>query len=201
MRFVKLISVILALGVPVSASAENKPVNISPGVMSVQINDGTDTIDISRIQDNENRLNGDWARTSRPCPNFCIQPMSPSEGVTTVGELEVIAILQDPEAVVIDSRVAKWYYNGTIPGALHIPYTEITDRLSELGCEPDFDGWVCDGAKTVALFCNGPWCGQSPTAIRAMIGAGYPADKIYYYRGGMQVWRMLGLTVIEPKDG
>lgn len=45
------------------------------------------------------------------------------------------------------------------------------------------------------LFCNGPWCGQSPTAIRAMIGAGYPADRISYYRGGMQEWRLLGLTV------
>jgi hypothetical protein len=47
----------------------------------------------------------------------------------------------------------------------------------------------------VALFCNGIWCGQSPTAIRNMIEAGYPADRISYYRGGMQVWRVLGLTV------
>ncbi|MDF1873231.1 MAG: rhodanese-like domain-containing protein, partial [Vannielia sp.] len=43
---------------------------------------------------------------------------------------------------------------------------------------------------------NGPWCGQSPTAARRMIEAGYPADKIYYYRGGMQMWQMLGLTVV-----
>lgn len=28
-----------------------------------------------------------------------------------------------------------------------------------------------------------------------MIEAGYPAEKIHYYRGGMQVWRMLGLSV------
>ena len=33
-------------------------------------------------------------------------------------------------------------------------------------------------------------------AIRNMITAGYPADHILYYRGGMQVWRLLGLTVI-----
>jgi rhodanese-related sulfurtransferase len=39
------------------------------------------------------------------------------------------------------------------------------------------------------------WCGQSPTAIRAMIAAGYPAEKIQYYRGGMQDWRILGLSV------
>ena len=30
---------------------------------------------------------------------------------------------------------------------------------------------------------------------RRMIEAGFPAEKIYYYRPGMQGWRMLGLTV------
>lgn len=200
MRLIKLASVVLALGMPLAASAENKPVNIGPGVLAVQVETATGPVEISRIQDNANTLSGDWARTSRPCPNFCIQPITPAKGVTPIGEQEVIAMLQDPDAVVVDSRVAKWYYDGTIPGAQHIPYNEVSDRLGELGCEPDFDGWICDGAKPVALFCNGPWCGQSPTAIRAMIGAGYPADKIFYYRGGMQVWRMLGLTVIVPKD-
>jgi hypothetical protein len=29
-----------------------------------------------------------------------------------------------------------------------------------------------------------------------MIEAGFPAEKIFYYRGGMQNWNMLGLTVI-----
>ena len=28
-----------------------------------------------------------------------------------------------------------------------------------------------------------------------MIEAGYPAERICYYRGGMQSWRVLGLTV------
>ena len=67
--------------------------------------------------------------------------------------------------------------------------------FDELGCEIDFDGFDCAGARPVALFCNGLWCGQSPSAIRRMIAAGYPAEKIHYYRGGMQSWRMLGLTV------
>lgn len=203
MRFLTILGLglVLVLGAPAISYAQNKPVNIGPNVMSVPVETEAGVVEISRIQDNQNRIDGDWARTSRPCPNFCVQPMVPAKGVTPIGEQEVIAMLQDPDAVLVDSRVAKWYYNGTIPGAQHIPYTEVSDRLDELGCEIDFDGWICDDAKPVALFCNGPWCGQSPTAIRAMIKAGYPADKIYYYRGGMQVWRMLGLTVIEPKDG
>jgi hypothetical protein len=31
-----------------------------------------------------------------------------------------------------------------------------------------------------------------------MIDAGYPAERISYYRGGMQSWRVLGLTVAQP---
>ncbi len=187
------------MAMPNMATAENKPVNIRPDVATVRVETASGPVEIGRIQDNDNHLTGDWAKTSRPCPVFCIQPMSPAEGVTTIGEMEILDMLQDEDAIVLDSRLAKWYDSGTIPGALHIPFGEVADRLGELGCEPDFDGWDCSTAKKVALFCNGPWCGQSPTAIRAMLSAGFPADKVYYYRGGMQVWRMLGLTVIKPE--
>ena len=30
-----------------------------------------------------------------------------------------------------------------------------------------------------------------------MLREGYPADRIFYYRGGMQSWQILGLTTIE----
>ncbi|PTX01084.1 rhodanese-like domain-containing protein [Pararhodobacter aggregans] len=177
-----------------------EPVNITPDMASVTVETDAGPAEISRIQDNDNVVTGEWAMTSRPCPNFCIQPMSPAEGVTTVGELEVIAALQDPDVLVIDSRVQADYRGGTIPGAIHIPYTEMADRLGEVGCEVDIDGFTCEDPKQVLLFCNGPWCGQSPTAIRRMIEAGFPADHIHYYRGGMQVWRMLGLSVLVPQN-
>lgn len=180
------------------AHAEDVAVKIAPDIDSVTVPTRTGEVEIRRIQNTDNEVEGEWARTSRPCPNFCIQPMTPAEGVTTIGELEMLAALQDPEVTVIDSRTPDWYLGGTIPGAINIPYTEAVDRMSELGCEIDFDGWVCDDAREVVMFCNGLWCGQSPTAIRRMIEAGYPADRISYYRGGMQSWHVLGLTVAEP---
>ncbi|APZ53869.1 I78 family peptidase inhibitor [Salipiger abyssi] len=182
-----------------SAGAET-PVNIARDLPSVTVETEHGPAEISRIQDPEHRLTGDWARTSRPCPDFCIQPMQPAPGVTTIGELELLEMLQDPEALVIDSRTSDWFRQGTIPGAVSIPYTYIIDELGRLGCEVDFDGWDCAEAKPVALFCNGLWCGQSPTAIRNMLEAGYPAERIYYYRGGMQSWRLLGLTVSGGED-
>lgn len=170
-------------------------VGITKDMASFTVETPSGPVEVSRIQDRENKLEGDWAQTSRACPDFCIQPNSPAEGVTTIGELELIEMLQDPEVVVVDSRTRDWFVGGTIPSAINMPYLEVLDQLGQLGCEPDFDGWDCSEAKEVALFCNGVWCGQSPTAIRSMINAGYPAERISYYRGGMQIWRLLGLTV------
>ena len=180
------------------AAAEEPKVLIDGERASVTVPPLSGDVEISRIQDTENVVTGEWAKTSRPCPNFCIQPMSPAPGVTTIGELELLDALQDPEVIVVDSRTPDWYLGGTIPGAINIPYTEAVDRLGELGCAIDFDGWDCSEAKKVALFCNGLWCGQSPTAIRRMIEAGFPAENISYYRGGMQSWHVLGLTVTKP---
>jgi rhodanese-related sulfurtransferase len=54
--------------------------------------------------------------------------------------------------------------------------------------------WNFRDAKTLVMFCNGAWCGQSPANIRSLIRMGYPPSKIKWYRGGMQAWETLGLT-------
>src|SRR6056297_673188 len=191
MRAIVYLVALLAGG----AVSAQEPVNIRPDVPAVPVETTEGTAEISRIQDNTHELTGEWARTSRPCPPFCIQPMIAAPGVATIGELELLDMLTDPEAIVVDSRTREWFAGGSIPGAVNIPYLEAPDRLDELGCEIDFEGFDCAQARPVVLFCNGLWCGQSPSAIRRMIAAGYPADRIFYYRGGMQSWRMLGLSV------
>lgn len=193
----KIYAITLALIVPISVFAQDRTVNITRDIGSVTVKTPQGDVVIERIQDEENVITGEFAKTSRACPNFCIQPMTPAEGVRTVGELEVLDALQSPDILVIDSRIRPNYEAGTIPGAINMPYTEMPDRLDELGCEIDFDGFLCEEAKDVLLFCNGPWCGQSPTAIRRIIEKGYPAEKIQYYRGGMQNWQGMGLTIVE----
>lgn len=59
--------------------------------------------------------------------------------------------------------------------------------------------WDFSHAKEILLFCNGMWCGQSPHAIKNLLRLGYPPEKIYYYRDGMQAWQLLGLTVVVPE--
>lgn len=189
-----LLSLLLSL-TSTTLVAEEGAVNIREGVPFITVQTADGPFRIERESDTQNEIFGDWALTSRPCPPYCIQPMVVAEGVTTIGELELLDFLQNGTAVVVDSRTYSWFQGGTIPGAINIPYDEILDRLDLLDCEADFDGWDCHNAKQVALFCNGNWCGQSPTAIHNLLEAGYPAERIFYYRGGMQAWRMLGLSV------
>mgnify|MGYP000004287003 CR=1 FL=1 len=60
--------------------------------------------------------------------------------------------------------------------------------------------WDFSASPDLLLWCNGPWCGQSPHAIHGLLELGFPAEKLYYYRGGMQMWELLGLTTIVPQD-
>ena len=57
--------------------------------------------------------------------------------------------------------------------------------------------WNFSSAKTLVLFCNGMWCGQSPSNIKTLLRFGYPANKLKWYRGGMQNWEILGFTVVK----
>ncbi len=176
-------------------------VNITTNLPHVMVDTETGPVKICRQQNIDHQLTGYWARTSRPCPKSCIQPNIPAEGVHSIGELELLHCLVQKNIVVVDSRTPEWFHGGTIPGAINIPFTEAVEHLDLLGCHRENGEWECTNAKPVALFCNGVWCGQSPTAIRAMIKADFPADRIYYFRNGMQGWHLLGLTVTAPVAG
>lgn len=212
---ISLVVASLVFSANVFAKDENKPVGITAGVMSVDvINDGKKT-KISRNQDNTNTIKQAFSKTSRPCPPFCIQPSTIAPGVETIAELEVMDYLTkiangDDTILVIDSRTKDWVTKGTIPGSINIPWTllnasqsdpiTIGDIMEEkFNVGGDDDERDFSKAKTLVLFCNGMWCGQSPNNIKSLLKMGYPADKIKWYRGGMQDWEVLGLTTVPGK--
>ena len=137
--------------------------------------------------------------------------------------------LRDDKGYLIDARTAEWFQRGTIPGSINIPFTALSDpsspemeealerfgaiqrvdvgafsrKLEEMGFmdgEMKTDTWDFSNAKKVVLWCNGPACGQSPRAIKGLLKAGYPAEKLLYYRGGMQMWQLWGLTTVIPGE-
>ena len=170
---------------------------------------------IMRNQDQSATVNPAFAKTSRKCPPFCVQPARLAPGVETIGEIELIAYIEkmaggDDSILLIDSRTPDWVSKGTIPGAVNIPWTKLNpskgaDPISvgeiltgQFGAKEMEGLWDFSGVKTLVLFCNGMWCGQSPNNIENLMRFGYPADKIKWYRGGMQDWEMLGLTTVKP---
>ena len=200
------------LALPLTANALD--VNIAADLPSVDVMHGGQRVTIMRNQDQNNVINPDFAKTSRKCPPFCIQPGQLATGVDTIGELEVIQYLKqmsdgDKNILVIDSRTPDWVEKGTIPGAINIPWDKLNIGKSDpitvqeilenqLGVKNQDGFYMFDNAKTIVLFCNGPWCGQSPTNIKGLLRIGYPADKIKWYRGGMQDWEVLGLSTVKP---
>ncbi len=210
-RFTLLAVAIGSLLGPVYAPAGD--VWITPSLESVEvIHDGRRTV-VQRNQDRNNTVNPLFAFTSRKCPPFCVQPMKAAPGVETVGELEVLRYLQrmargDNSVLVIDSRTQQWPQRGMIPGAVNIPWKSIDPEHAESRAigkvfYGDFAAayrngrWDYRPAKTLVLYCNGSWCSQSTRFIQVLLGYGYPAEKIKWYRGGMQAWEALGLTTVK----
>jgi rhodanese-related sulfurtransferase len=186
----------------------SKKVFISPGVYSIEVMHKGEKVTIKRNQDRKNTI----SKYYQPTHRGKIQPMRPfsPHAVETIGALELIDYLQQLEEkgdslIIIDSRTKAWVKRGTIPGTVNIPFTEFKedDRAVEI-MEEHFDvlstgsALNFSNAKTLVMYCNGIWCGQSPTAIKKLLNYGYPASKIKYFRGGMQNWESLGLTVVDP---
>ena len=205
-------SLIATFAMPMTSSALD--VNITADLPSIDVIHDGQKVTIMRNQDQKNTINPDFAQTSRKCPPFCIQPGTLAPGVETIGELEVLHYLKkmsdgDKTIMVIDSRTPDWVEKGTIPGAVNIPWDKLNIGKSnpitvhdilekQLGVKNQDGFYIFDNAKTVVMFCNGAWCGQSPINIKGLLKIGYPADKIKWYRGGMQDWEVLGLTTAKP---
>ncbi|MBF0187569.1 MAG: rhodanese-like domain-containing protein [Magnetococcales bacterium] len=206
---------ILLVGMDYGHAGQSEPilVRISKDVAVAQVRHGDELVTVKRNQDVTARLSDEFSKTSRKCPPFCAQPMEAAPGVITIGEMELITFmttkLNDHTGLLVDARTPDWYARGTIPGSINVPYTDvipslgaeeiiIAEVLTLFGAKETAKGWDFSEAKDLVLWCNGPWCGQSPTAIRGLISLGYPVEKIFYYRGGMQLWRVFGLTVLPP---
>ena len=202
----------MALLGPVSA---NKPVGIWGDQMEVTVTHNGTSTDITRNQDNKNTVNPAFAKTSRPCPPFCIQPAVLAPGVETIAERELMHYAEmmsngDSSIIVIASRTPNWVAKGTIPSAINVPWTslnpakgatpiDIAEIMQSVFNVTESEGlFDFSDAKTAVMFCNGMWCGQSPNNIKNLLKFGYPAHKIKWYRGGMQDWEILGLSTAKP---
>jgi len=207
MKRIAMAALLLTFAVATQAEEKSKKVMISADLYSVEVLHQGQPVTLMRNQAPDHKIVELYQRTNQGK----IQAMHPfaPHAVETIGELEMIDYLVqkskgDESMLIIDSRTPDWVARGTIPGSINIPFTIFKDSAkaaevmeNQLGVEVT-DVMDFSDAKTLVMFCNGNWCGQSPTAIRKLLSLGYPAAKIKYFRGGMQSWHALGLTVVTP---
>ena len=162
------------------------------------------------IQRNQDR-NANVVRYYQSTWRGKLQPLHPFEPhpVETLAELEVLDYIEkiskgDNTILLVDSRPqSSINLTGIIPSAIRVNSTMIyannkrDETLLRFGVTKKNDAYQFDQAKTLVLYCNGAWCGKSPRMIRKLISLGYPAEKLKYYRGGMQAWQLHGLSVIK----
>lgn len=181
---------------------------IKPGMTEFSVLLNGQQCTIARVQTKGNKINDSYVTTERGAP----QPISLGHGIETLGELEFVDYMMRAEAddsiMIVDTRTQGWHSDLRIPCTVNVPYTELNDDeeialltiLDNFGVEENDDETLnFENAKTIVGYCNGYWCGQTPAMfVRAkysLINLGYPPEKLKYYRGGMQAWTSLGLSV------
>ncbi len=194
------------VAVPTAMAEGDMPrVMIAPGLYSFTVQHEGEEYEILRNQDPEHRVHSLYATTGRGMPQP-MQPFKPHD-VDTLGEREFVAYMmqaqEDASVMIVDTRTIGWHVRLTIPGARSYPYTMMDDADDRDWALDDFGvtrtaegGYDFSQAKTLVMFCNGYWCGQTPAMIRKLLAVGYPDRKLKYYRGGMQAWTSLGFTVV-----
>ncbi len=205
----------ICFSVSAVAASDKVAVKITPDLAKVKVMHNGKSLTIMRDQNQKATVNKDFAKTSRKCPPFCIQPAKLAPGVETIGEVEMLDYLNrkynkgDDSVLIVDSRTPNWVKKGTIPGSVNIPWTKLNpakgaDPLTmsdimekQFGAKQMEGIWNFSKVKTLVMFCNGMWCGQSPNNIKQLLKMGYPAHKIKWYRGGMQNWSNLGFTTVK----
>jgi len=205
MRHIVFLTVFSSLMAGTGATAQEVRITTFKSDATFTLNGQTFTI--TRNQDTGATMQGEFARTSRACPPDCLQPMHAADGVVTAGELEVLAFLEqdvtDRRGLLLDTRAPEAFARGSIPGAVNVPFVTLgpenrfrDDILRALGATTAPNGTLdFTNAMSLTLFSGGAWSSDAPDAIEHLITAGYPAEKIYYYRGGIQAWIGVGLSV------
>ena len=86
--------------------------------------------------------------------------------------------------VVVDTRSLASWVQGRIPGALHIPGSELAGRAASMLPDRDAD---------IVVYCWGPGCNGSTRAALTLASLGY--RRVRELIGGFEYWAREGLAI------
>jgi rhodanese-related sulfurtransferase len=103
-------------------------------------------------------------------------------GTTDIGTLQLTQLINNEKAITLDVRETKEFTEGKLPGALHIPLSQLKGRLGELEKYKD---------RPIITYCGR---GQKGGAAGAILGrAGF--TKLFTLAGGHKAWKDAGLPL------
>ena len=163
-------------------------------------------IKISRDTETAPQHAAAFAGISNTCGAPCIVPMEVAGGVPTFGETEVLSFLVNEVAnstgLLVDARMPNDRAKGFIPGSVNLPFATLdagttftTDIFTALGARAQDGAFDFTNAQSLLVYDTGPSSDDAGRLVSNLLAAGYPAEKIKYYRGGMQVWAVLGFSI------
>lgn len=98
--------------------------------------------------------------------------------------------IKNEEVIVIDIRDERSYFYGHIPGAIHIPKSDIHQHEHKE---------IFDTNKQIVIYC---YIGLSSLeVIESLIEVGYDSDKFFNLKGGITQWNTEGyIVVVTPNE-
>jgi rhodanese-related sulfurtransferase len=133
--------------------------------------------------------------------------MIAAPNVPTLGELDVIEFLstqvESGTGLLIDARLPEDRALGYIAASVNIPAATLApsnpyrdEILTALGAKQFQGVFSFSDAISLMVYDSGPATQDAAALIIDLLAAGYPPEKIGYYRSGMQVWTTLGLSTM-----
>ena len=102
--------------------------------------------------------------------------------VKEIGTLNVTQLINHQNALLLDVREANEFTGGKLPGAVHIPLSQLKDRTGELAKMT---------SRPVIVYCGLGRRARSASGILA--NAGFAS--IYMLSGGLKAWKDAGLPL------
>lgn len=127
----------------------------------------------------------DWlrrvAQAHRPHTEVARRAYLGPEDTDAVDTDELLRRLDAGDALVLDVRPEPEFAAGHLPGAVHIPLEELTDRIAELPRDRD-----------IVAYCRGRYCVLAHDAVRLLTASGLQAHRA---ADGVLEWRLAGVPV------
>lgn len=102
----------------------------------------------------------------------------------TVNRNQLKTLLEGPDVpILIEALPEKYYAQGHLPGARHLPHDEVKEKAAEVAPEKD---------RPVVVYCASETCRNSHQAASALEMLGY--TDVAVYPGGKQDWEAAGFA-------